>query len=71
MSGERMTSDGERERCPIHGHTRRLSRKEISEINHAVEVANSQAKRKGIKPKGAQIGLFSCKCNCFYVQVED
>ncbi|MBO2592200.1 hypothetical protein [Shewanella algae] len=70
MSGERITHDGERERCPVHGHTRRLSRKEISEIKHAVEVANSQAKRNGNKPKEPQIGLFSCKCNCFYVKVD-
>ncbi|BCV46336.1 MULTISPECIES: hypothetical protein [Shewanella] len=70
MSGERITHDGERERCPVHGHTRRLSRKEISEIKHAVEVANSQAKRSGKKPKEPQIGLFSCKCNCFYVKVD-
>ncbi|WP_412495268.1 hypothetical protein [Shewanella algae] len=70
MSGERITHDGERERCPVHGHTRRLSRKEISEIKHAVEVANSKAKRSGKKRKEPQIGLFSCKCNCFYVKVD-
>lgn len=70
MSGERISGDGERERCPVHGHTRRLSSKEINEIKHAVEVAKSQAKRKGVTPKDPQIGLFSCKCNCFYVKVE-
>ncbi|MGB0906657.1 MAG: hypothetical protein ACPGVT_04120 [Maricaulaceae bacterium] len=70
MSGQSLYGDGERERCPVHGNTRRLSRKEISEINHAVDVANSQAKRRGKTPKGAKIGLFSCKCNCFFVDVE-
>lgn len=70
MSGKRISEDGERERCPVHGHTRRLSGKDISEIKHAVEVANSQAKRKGKTPRKPQIGLFSCKCNCFYVKVD-
>lgn len=69
MSGEVISSDGERERCPVHGHNRRLSRKEISEIKHAVEVANSRAKRAGKTPKGAKITRFSCTCNCFDVDV--
>lgn len=70
MSGERIASDGERERCPLHGHSRRLSRKEISEIKHEVEVANSKAKRKGKVPLEPKIVLFSCKCNCFSVRVD-
>lgn len=70
MSGERISHDGERERCPVHGNTRKLSRKEISEIKHAVEVANSQAKRRDKIPKDPKISLFSCKCNCFTVTVD-
>lgn len=70
MSGKKITSDGERERCPLHGNARRLSREEINEINRAVEVANSQAKRAGKTPKDAQIVRFSCTCNCFYVNVD-
>ena len=70
MSKQRLPHSLERSRCPIHGHTRRLSRKEISEINHEVEVKNSQAKRQGKIPKKPRISLFSCKCNCFSVNVE-
>lgn len=70
MSGERISQDGERERCPECGHGRRLSRSEIGEIRRAIDIANSQAKRKGIKPKAPQISVFSCQCNCFSVNVE-
>lgn len=70
MSGERITRDGERERCPKCGNGKRLSISEIGEIRRAIDIANSQAKRKGIKPKDPQISIFSCKCNCFYVNVE-
>ncbi|MBN2693029.1 hypothetical protein JXR93_00075 [bacterium] len=70
MSGKKDRY-GERERCSIYGHTRRLSRSEIAEIVHAIDVANSQSKREGIKPKKPQIILFSCKCNCFYVNVKN
>lgn len=71
MSGERIDESGERERCPKCGHGRRLSRSEIGEIRRAIDIANSQAKRKGIKPKDPQIVVFSCKCNCFAVNVEE
>lgn len=70
MSGKVISHDGERERCPIHGNNRRLSRKEIAEIRRGVDVANSQAKREGKVPKGAKIARFSCTCNCFSVDVE-
>ncbi|WP_375749737.1 hypothetical protein [Vibrio sp. HN007] len=70
MSGERIDESGERYRCPECGHGRRLSRSEIGEIRRAIDIANSQAKRKGIKPKDPQIAVFSCKCNCFAVNVE-
>ncbi len=70
MSGERISSDGERERCPECGNGRRLSRSEIGEIRRAIDIANSQARRKGIKPKDPQISMFSCMCNCFSVNVE-
>lgn len=69
MSGD-LIGGGERKRCPVHGHNFRLSQKDISEIKHAVEVANSQAKRTGKTPKGAKITRFSCRCNCFDVKVE-
>lgn len=68
MSGHKEF--GERRRCPVHGNNRRLSRREISEIRHGVEVANSQAKRKGKTPKEPKITRFSCTCNCFSVDVE-
>jgi hypothetical protein len=70
MSGERIASDGERDRCPECGNGRRLSRSEIGEIRRAIDIANSQARRKGITPKDPQISIFSCKCNCFSVNVE-
>ena len=70
MSGKVISHDGERERCPIDGKNRRLSRQEIAEIRHGVDVANSQAKREGKVPKGAKITRFSCNCNCFLVQVD-
>ena len=69
MSGKKY-SDGERERCPVHGNGRRLSLKDIAEIRRSIDIANSRARRKGIKPKEAKITLFSCACNCFYIDVE-
>ncbi len=69
MSGKKY-SCGERERCPIHGRARRLSRSELNEIRRAVDVANSRAKREGKKPKDPIIIRFSCSCNCFVVRVE-
>lgn len=70
MSGEKITADGERERCPVHGHGRRLSLSNIGEIRRAIDIANSQARRKGLKPKDPKIVMFSCTCNCFSVDVE-
>ena len=70
MSGEIIASDGERERCPVHGNNRRLSRQEIAEIRRGVDIANSQARREGKVPQGAQITRFSCTCNCFSVKVD-
>lgn len=70
MSGHKISEDGERERCPIHGNNRRMSQKDLSEIKHAVEVANSKAKRAGQTPKGAKVTRFTCTCNCFHVDVE-
>jgi hypothetical protein len=61
---------GERKRCPIHGKGRRLSRRDIGEIRHSIDIANSNARRNGIKPKNAKITMFSCRCNCFHVNVE-
>jgi len=71
MSGKKISSDGERERCPLHGKERRLSRREINEIKRAIEVENSRARREGKTPKDAQIVRFSCTCNCFHVNVDD
>lgn len=71
MSGEKIDDSGERERCPDCGHSRRLSRSEIGEIRRAIDIANSKAKRKGLKPKDPKISVFGCKCNCFSVDVED
>jgi len=70
MSGEKISKDGERARCPVHGNNRRLSRKELNEMKRAVEVANSQAKRRGKTPKKPKIVRFSCTCNCFSVDVD-
>lgn len=70
MSGEKITDDGERERCPVHGKGRRLSSTDIGEIRREIDIANSQAKRKGIKPLDPKITMFSCTCNCFHIDVE-
>jgi hypothetical protein len=69
MSGKKYP-DGERERCPINGKGRRLSRENINEIRREIELANSRVKRKGLKPKGSKIAMFSCACNCFAISVE-
>ena len=71
MSGKKISSDGERERCPVHGRGRRLSLSDIGEIRRGVDIANSSARRKGLKPKDPKIVLFSCTCNCFHIDVED
>jgi len=69
MSGIKYP-DGERERCPVHGKGRRLSRENINEIRRDIDIENSRAKRKGLKPKGSKITMFSCACNCFSISVE-
>nr|WP_305071423.1 MULTISPECIES: hypothetical protein [unclassified Providencia] len=52
------------------GNNKRLSRFEINEINHAIEIENSKSKRKGKKPKLPQVVRFHCGCNCFVVKVD-
>jgi hypothetical protein len=69
MSGKKDSS-GERERCPVHGHGRRLSRDNIAEIRRTTDVVNSQTRRKGKTPKKPRIVMFSCSCNCFAVVVD-
>ncbi|MEZ4454224.1 MAG: hypothetical protein R3B09_32520 [Nannocystaceae bacterium] len=69
MSGPK-DSHGERPRCPVHGGGRRLSQAEMREIRRWIDVANSQARRKGVRPKLPKITMFSCRCNCFHVNVE-
>jgi hypothetical protein len=70
MSGKKITHDGERERCPVHGNNRRLSSEELGEIRRGIDIANSRAKRAGKEPRGPKIVRFSCTCNCFHVEVE-
>lgn len=70
MSGE-ADSSGERMRCRVHGHKRRMSLSEIGEIRRAIDIANSRARRKGLKPQDPKISRFSCSCHCFSVNVED
>lgn len=69
MSGAKDSS-GERDRCPIHGGGRRLSQENLREIRRSIDVQNSRARRKGVKPQGPKISMFSCACNCFHVNVE-
>lgn len=69
MSGPADDS-GERWRCPIHGHGRRLSQANLREIRWATAVANSRARRAGKVPKPGKITMFSCACNCFVVRVD-
>jgi len=68
MSGHR-DAWGERRRCPIHGHGRRLSQEDMREIRRWTDIANSRARRAGKKPEPPQIVMFSCRCNCFHVRV--
>ena len=67
MSGEKI--GGERDRSAT-GNNKRLSRSEINEIKRAIEIENSKAKRRGIKPKLAQVVRFHCGCNCFSIHVK-
>ncbi|EDM76772.1 hypothetical protein PPSIR1_18762 [Plesiocystis pacifica SIR-1] len=69
MSGKKDYS-GERERCPVHGRGRRLSRENIGEIRRWTDIQNSRARRKGLEPKEPKVTMFSCSCNCFHVDVE-
>ncbi len=69
MSGKKDTH-GERERCPVHGHGRRLSQENLAEIRREIDIANSRARREGKTPQPAKIVMFSCACNCFYVNVK-
>lgn len=69
MSGPKDGS-GERPRCPVHGHGRRLSQANMREIRYGAAVANSRARREGKVPKPGKIILFSCRCNCFVVKVD-
>jgi len=70
VSGKK-DSAGERERCPVHGHGRRLSQEEMREIRRAIDIENSRARREGRVPELPKITMFSCRCNCFYVNVGD
>lgn len=67
MSGSNKLC-GERIRS-VTGNNKRLSRFEINEIKHAIEIENAKCKRKGKKPKLAQVVRFHCGCNCFSVNV--
>ncbi|KIG16182.1 hypothetical protein DB30_04900 [Enhygromyxa salina] len=69
MSG-RKDKHGERERCPVHGHGRRLSQENIREIRRWTDIENSRARRRGVEAKDPKITMFSCSCNCFNVDVE-
>jgi len=69
MSGLKY-SDGERERCPLHGQGRRLSQREIKEIRRGIDIANAKARRQGIQPQDPKITVFSCTCNCFHIDVK-
>jgi len=46
-----------------------LTQPHMSEIRRAVAVTNSRARRAGKTPQGPKITLFSCRCNCFYIDV--
>ena len=48
---------------------RRLSQHDLGEIRHVTAIENSRARRAGKTPLGPQIVMFSCKCNCFVVDV--
>ncbi|MBP6122125.1 MULTISPECIES: hypothetical protein [Providencia] len=67
MSGHKM--GGERIRSET-GKNKRLSRFEINEIKHAIEIENSVCKRKGKQPKLAMVTRFHCGCNCFSIKVD-
>lgn len=67
MSGEKFC--GERIRSAT-GRNKRLSRLEINEIKHAIEVENAISKRAGKKSKQAQVIRFHCACNCFSIRVD-
>lgn len=66
MSGAKI--EGERDRSRT-GNNKRLSRQELNEIKHAIEIENSKVKRAGGKAKPAQVVRFHCGCNCFSIHV--
>jgi len=41
----------------------------LGEIRWETAVANSRARREGKTPKPANIIMFSCRCNCFHINV--
>lgn len=57
------------EERPRTGAGRRLSQANMREIRYATAIENSKAQRDGIKPKGSKIIMFSCRCNCFHINV--
>jgi hypothetical protein len=50
-------------------HNRFIPQEHMAEIRYGVAIANSRARREGKTPKPAKIGMFSCRCNCFYADV--
>lgn len=42
----------------------------MREIRRFIDVANARARREGKTPKLPKITMFSCRCNCFHVDVE-
>ncbi|MEO1267923.1 MAG: hypothetical protein AAFX99_07475 [Myxococcota bacterium] len=41
----------------------------MREIRRGIAVANSRARREGVVPEPPNIILFSCRCNCFHIDV--
>ena len=46
-----------------------LSQKNLGEIRWVTAVMNSNARRAGKVPLKPQIFMWSCKCNCFHINV--
>jgi hypothetical protein len=66
MSGHKYHKYGERAR---DRNSRRLSQENMREIRHCIDIENSRARREGKKPQGSKIIMFSCRCNCFHIDV--
>ncbi|EKE76610.1 hypothetical protein B3C1_03415 [Gallaecimonas xiamenensis 3-C-1] len=47
-----------------------MSLSEVGEIRRAIDIANSQARRRGKQPLDPVVTRFSCTCHCFSVNVE-